>query len=430
MSDDNQNKDQTPAENTETANVAHTGDTKKDAPAKSAKPPTSAPVEEKAVQKPAPKQADEAQKSRAAPADEQKEKSGPAVWPLWIVLLILVITMGGGGFFVWKQFQGLTTFKQEVRQMQSQGNQSSDAELSAVKKEVESLNSKLSSTSHNLSMKQHELQTRLTNTANQVLQIGGTSRTEWLLAESEYLLRLANQRLNFEKDVPGALAILQSADVVLNESGDAGIYGVREQLKKEMLSLESQALVDQDGIYLEIEAIIALVEKLDQKVFASEPDAQTASLTQFAGAVAESSEAAPEGENKWSQWWSKLKKDLAPLVVFRKLDKPVEPLLSPEQSYYLKQNLRLMLEQAQLALMKKNQSLYEKSLEKAGEWVGTYFLRSNKTTDVLLSKLSALKNNEVNPVVPDISQSLLLLKERIAVLYRRGGANGSSTSEG
>ena len=55
-----------------------------------------------------------------------------------------------------------------------------------------------------------------------------------------------------------ALAILQAADLVLNESGDAGIYGVREQLKKETLALEVQALVDRDGIYLELEAIIGL----------------------------------------------------------------------------------------------------------------------------------------------------------------------------
>lgn len=428
MSEENQKKDQTPAGNNDPATAnkpagnpkpEKSADVKPDSAPKQAA--AAKPATEKAPPRPAP-----VKKETATPMDtESSEESGPVVWPLWVVILIIIITLGGGGYYVWSQFQGLAAFKQELKQAQSQGIQSSDEELSALKSELNTLSGSLNSTSQNLSMKQHELQTRLTQTANQMLQIGGTTRTEWLLAEAEYLLRLANQRLNFEKDVPGALAILQAADLVLNESGDAGIYGVREQLKKEILALEGQALVDRDGIYLELEAIIGLVEKLDQKVFASEPDAETGLNNSMAAADSTSEESA-----QWEKWWNKLKRDLAPMVVFRKLDKPVEPLLSPEQSYYLKQNLRLMLEQSQLALMKRNQSLYEKSLTKAGEWINTYFLRSNTHTELLLNKLKTLESRNVNPDVPDISQSLLLLKERIAVLYRRGNTGATSGSEG
>ena len=428
MSEENQKKDQTPARNNDPATASKPAENPKlekssDVKSDSAPKPSAAakPAPDKTPPRPA-----SVKKEAAMPIEtESSEESGPIIWPLWVVILIIIITLGGGGYYVWSQFQGLAAFKQELKQAQSQGIQSSDEELSALKSELSTLSGSLNSTSQNLSMKQHELQTRLTQTANQMLQIGGTTRTEWLLAEAEYLLRLANQRLNFEKDVPGALAILQAADLVLNESGDAGIYGVREQLKKETLALEGQALVDRDGIYLELEAIIGLVEKLDQKVFASEPDAETGLTHSMAAA-----DSTPEDAAQWEKWWSKLKRDLAPMVVFRKLDKPVEPLLSPEQSYYLKQNLRLMLEQSQLALMKRNQSLYEKSLTKAGEWINTYFLRSNTHTELLLNKLKTLESRNVNPDVPDISQSLLLLKERIAVLYRRGNTGATSGSEG
>ncbi len=356
------------------------------------------------------------------------------LWPLWLMILLLIIlmgAMGAAGFLGWKELQSLQSVKSDFAQIDAQlsaKGEQAKSDDQALRNDIKTLSDTIRGVTQDISRKQRQLQEGITTNANQILQIGGTTRTEWLLAEAEYLLRLANQRLNFEKDVAGALAILQAADEVLRDSGDAGIYGVREQLKKEVLALQSQALIDDDGIYLELEAIIGLLDQLEQKVYASEPDSETGkhgTLGKTDQMVSESPEQADAAsvQGDGDNWLHKLREDLSPLFVFRKMDQPVEPLLSPEQTYYLKQNLRLMLEQAQLALMKKHQSLFEKSIRKAYQWVDTYFLDSNRTTRVLLEKLAALKDEVVDPDLPTIAKSLNMLKERISLLSRRQAAD-------
>ncbi|PID43702.1 MAG: hypothetical protein CSB48_04735 [Proteobacteria bacterium] len=379
-----------------------------------------------------------AEPARPAIAPEPAtEKPKVRLWPLWVIILILFIIiagMGGAGFLGWKEMQSLKSGQPDYSLIDAKSEQAI-SDNQALRDEITSLNSSLSQVKKDVSRKQQQLQqikqnlqAGITTNATKILQIGGTTRTEWLLSEAEYLLRLANQRLHFEKDVAGTVAILQTADEVLHDSGDAGVYPVREQIKKEIVELKSQSLVDEDGIYLELEAVIGMLDQLDQKVFASEPESETGKngMNKQSQAEADTKADADIGLGITVQvdsdnWLQKLRQDLTPLFIFRKLDEPVEPLLSPEQTYYLKQNLRLMMEQAQLALMKKNQPLYEKSISKAYQWVATYFLDSNRKTKVLLENLEELKKQDVDPEIPVISESLTLLKERISELSRRSG---------
>src|SRR5690606_32604161 len=80
------------------------------------------------------------------------------------------------------------------------------------------------------------------------------------------------------------------------------------------------------------------------------------------------------GTNVLASLWQSIWQDLKQAVTIRRLDQPLPPLLAPEQHYYLKQNLRLMLEQASLALLDKNAEVYQASLTKAAAWLTQYFL--------------------------------------------------------
>ena len=77
--------------------------------------------------------------------------------------------------------------------------------------------------------------------------------------------------------------------------------------------------------------------------------------------------------------------------------------------YYVQQNLRLMLEQAQLALLQRSPGVYTRSLDKAVSWVDEYF-QLNETAQALLVSLRELQQLHVDPELPDISASLALLK--------------------
>ena len=98
----------------------------------------------------------------------------------------------------------------------------------------------------------------------------------------------------------------------------------------------------------------------------------------------------------------------------RRLDEPVKPLLSPDQSAWARLNLQLMIEQAELAVLRGHDNLYQQALDKALTSLDTWYDSSNNRITALRDTLTELKGRDINPELPDISRSLTLLKGRIA----------------
>ncbi|HEY5718335.1 MAG TPA: uroporphyrinogen-III C-methyltransferase [Motiliproteus sp.] len=262
----------------------------------------------------------------------------------------------------------------------------------------------------------NELQDRLTRAMQQISSIGTDSRRDWLLAEVEYLLRLANQRVLMENSAIGALALLKSADQILKETDDVSIYNVRKALAQDIAALEAVPHLDVDGTFLRLAALNGRIDQL-----------RLLPLTdrhQIPGMLKEITPAAVEAS--WQQGmaeaWSNAMDKLGKLIVIQHRNKPVEPLLSPEQNFFLKQNLHLMLEQAQLALLQGKQGSYDASLDKAGRWVATYFQKDDSTTQALVQAIKELQGIQVAPPLPDISGSLRQLKSYLTAQYNGKGA--------
>ena len=108
------------------------------------------------------------------------------------------------------------------------------------------------------------------------------------------------------------------------------------------------------------------------------------------------------------------------------MDEPVKPLLSPDQSAWARLNLQLMLEEAEMAVLRGNQPLYERALEKAITTVNDWYNSGNPEIRGLSSTLEELAGRNVDPELPDISKSLELLKERLA---GRTAGNGTENRE-
>ena len=247
--------------------------------------------------------------------------------------------------------------------------------------------------------------------SQQLHDLGARNRADWLLAEAEYLMHLANQRLLFEHDVRGAEAILIAADQVLSENDDPGLLRVRQALALEILSLQQTNMADIESVYLQLSAMIKSLDSLSEKALLKQEVDNTNKNEIIAGADSEAS------RFSWSGLWHEIWSDVQKVFIIRRLDHPVAPLLAPEQSYYLKQNLRLILEQTSLSLLDNNQETYQVSLEKASQWIQTYFDLENSETDVLLKRIEAMKHVSIKPAIPDISSSLRLLKGKIESMY-------------
>ena len=348
------------------------------------------------------------------PPTAGKRGNGAKLGLLALVLVILLaIAVAIVGYLGWQKIQ------QQQTQLSQVGSNSTT--LDQLESKVGELDQ---NRQQNLRMMRGEFdqyRQNLDNTLDKVLkelaQQQQADPREWLHAEAEYLLRLANQRLQLERDVKGAKALLNAADARLREADNPALVPIRRAIQSELASLDSVPVIDRTGLYLALmaqqEQLARLPLKQDiEEIAAGEGDAK------------------PTGG--WRQQLATLGSELKDLVTVRRHDQPLEALITPQQESYLRQNVRLLLEQAQLALLKSEPKLYQASLDKAIELVEGYYATDNDGVANSIDKLKSLRDNEVRPELPDISESSQLLKRLIEQRFGNDSGNqgGSGSQNG
>ena len=199
------------------------------------------------------------------------------------------------------------------------------------------------------------LQERLSDAIKQVEAGRNRSENDWRLAEAEYLLRLANQRVLMEKRAEGALALLKNTDQIIKELDDVSLYALRQALASDIATLEALPKLDVEGTYLRLTALIEQTK--DLPTLSLEQQRQ---LPELLNEIT-SNTVAPETQAAITSGFAKALAKLESLVVIQQHDKPVEPILSPDQGHYLRQNIQLLLEQSQLALLRQQSDIYKNS---------------------------------------------------------------------
>ncbi|TVP53633.1 MAG: hypothetical protein EA349_13395 [Halomonadaceae bacterium] len=321
-------------------------------------------------------------------------------------MVLLLIAALGLGLMQWHQWQQQQQLQQSQSQWQERlaglegGNKELRDDLRAERDSREQRLNRLASRIEGTRDQQSEMRRQIEHNAQALLGLGQRTRTDWLLAEAEYLMRLANQRLFFEGDFSGALAMLKSADQVLAETDDVGAYPVRQALAREVLALRAIDPVDQAGLYLRLDAAIDQLEQLTDQT-----------LTGYRGIT---DPAAQEDQENADNPWARIVDTLREIVVIRRMDQPVTALPSPQQSTQARLHLRLMLEEAGIAVLRRNQTVYERSLARAEQWLQQWYEADSPQVRALQNTLDELAQKQIDPPLPDISQSLELLKSRIA----------------
>lgn len=330
-----------------------------------------------------------------------------------LLALILVLLLGlGVALFAWNVWERLGTQQQRLAELETQaatateevaglqaqlveGEQSRDAELSAG---LESMQSEFS-------RYRSEVDEALDQVLAELSREQEADPREWLHAEAAYLLRLANQRLQLERDVEGAAALLRTADARLNEADNPALLSIRRAIASELAILDGVPQVDRTGLYLALDAQQQRIAQLPLSRELEEIPARSGI------------EEAPTG--RWQEQLSRFGQELKDLVVIRHHDEALEGLIAPEQESYLRQSARLLLEQAQLALLKEEQGLYEASLDKTLVLIDSYYDTESSEVQAVVERLQELKGANIQPELPDISGSQQALAEFIE---RRFGA--------
>jgi len=357
-------------------------------------------------------------KNLPAVKDQSPEHKKPKLLPLWIltiIALLLVISLACWNAWQWHQRQSLGQTIDQLRETTAEVKIQQNQMSNGATRSIQALQQEVSNLQKNLS----EQQRQVDYTAQALLDAGHRNRTDWLLAEAEYLLRIGNQRLQIEKDISGSLAALQSADEVLAESDDVGAFAVRAKLANEIMSLKSLTKVDQTGLFLKIQAAIESLAAIEQDAMITRMKAEDA---------ADAEQKA--NTSLWRKVWNQIKSAVSSAVAIRRLDEPVSPLLSPDQTAYLRLNVQLMLEQAGLAVLRRNQELYDTSLAQAADAVGRWYDQDDAKVDALADTIAELRERDIAPELPDISQSLDLLKARLDGRIEGGKASSGNSGSG
>ncbi|RTE64472.1 heme biosynthesis protein [Amphritea opalescens] len=353
--------------------------------------------------------------ANTAPPEKETPKKAKASWAGRIALLLALLAIAGVVYLYWLQLQSGDQLQQSQQNTTSELNGALTKSQQQFEQQISTLNQKLSALENKATQDQsnvNELQKRLTQSIQQVTAAQNNNREDWLLAEVEYLLRLANQRVLMEQTPRGALQLLRSADKILSETDDVTIYEIRKAVAADIAALEAVPELDTEGVFLRLGALSTQVDQL-QVIPLTEQHKLPDLLDQM-----NSEEFASSWSSDIKQAWATLSDKASQLIVIQDRSEPVEPLLSPQQSYYLQQNLHLMLEQAQLSLLQRKPKSYLNSLTKAQQWVGTYFEQNDSNTQALLKALNELEQVDVAPQMPNISGSLAALKHYVKAMRK------------
>lgn len=350
-----------------------------------------------------------------AGAASNHSRRGPSALIAWFTLLLLIVLAAAIAWIVREGQLKAAALEQRLAQLEiiTRKDQAAIEETGErLERELDDalqkLESEVAQQGAGFSQALHEVKSQLDGQQKALARFSPSDRHSWLLAEAGHLLRLANQRLVMAGDPVAAQALLSSADGVLRELDDPGLHAVRAALAADVAALRAVEKVDVEGIYLRLAALIEQAQKLVIFQFpepAPRPDPQ----------------AAANWEGNLRQAIKSAFTRLSDYIIVRRRDTPMQALMDPQWESLVRQNLRMLLEQAQVALLSGNQTLYAASLERAQHWVAQ-FRDSDAAAGAISGEIAQLETLTIEIPQPDISRSQQALDEAIAARLQPTGA--------
>lgn len=361
-----------------------------------------------------------------APAKPARTRSHP--WALSLVLLLLIMmALGGVGYwFGWPwvqaQWQRLDGIENQLAALAAEKAQPlpdvpalarTAAETSvgnAVGKLEADWRRDLAAWQARQSAERAEstrqVSDRMSRVESQMDRLLAVDRRAWLGQEAVFLTRLAGQRLLVARDVEAALSLLQQADDLLRDTGEPRFESARLALARDRAALAAVPRVDQVGLYARLSA---LIEQLDSLQIAFQRETPPVPQADRAG------------EGLWegvSARWQAALATLSDHLVIRHRSDDIAQLMTPEWAALARQNGRMLLEQAQIAMLSANQPLYEQSLARARDFVSVFREQDVDRVASILEEIAQLEQEAVSPDLPDLIESRSLLEAQIERLGR------------
>jgi len=311
----------------------------------------------------------------------------------------------------WSTHTRFNRLREDVARTLQKDN-ASNAETAQTVREVQEAAKELQVKVGVLENRQTEAQSQQA-ALEQMYQDISKNRDEWALSEIEQVLSTASQQLQLAGNVQGALIALQNADRSLSRSDKPQFITIRRAIARDIEKLKALPSVDQPGMALRIDNVISQID--DLPLLSDEKPAEPIAPTRVNPARTKGAAApAPVAErtlgqrvtDTWRDWSHEMWDDIRQLIRVRTVDNPDALMLSPTESYFVRENLKLRLLNARLALLSRNEGTFRDDLNTAQQMLVKYFDTKARSTQAAQALLRQVQANNVTIDVPDLSESL------------------------
>lgn len=263
------------------------------------------------------------------------------------------------------------------------------------------------------------LESKLAETQSQSLALEtmyqelSSTRDERLLVEIEQAVSIAMQQLQFAGNIEAALIALQSADARLARATQPRFIPVRKLILRDIDRLKAMPGADVTGLSLKIESVVTAADALPL-AFEQRPKAQAIKPAAVA--------AAPDaGSAYWHALGGDLWRELRQLIRVERIDHRDPLLLSPTQSFFLRENLKLRLLNARLALLQRDGKTFRDEIRQSREQLERHFDTHAKPVEVAQATLKMLAATDVSFDVPGLAETLAVLR---SIKFAPAGSGG------
>ena len=311
----------------------------------------------------------------------------------WLFVAIAALALAGWQWFETRQ--RLVDVQQELSQKLAEFDTANKEDRGAQKlsrEQIDGLQARLGAVDGKLA----EFQAQST-TLQALYQDIARSREELALIEVEQAIVLAGQQLQLAGNLPVAVLALQTADAQLARLDRPAHLALRKALAKDLARLNALPFVDMSGISLRLEQVLVGVDKLPLVSY-GRPE-KTAE-----------NEIAAESKTWWQRTGGAVWQEMKGLIRIQRFDREDVALLAPGQGYLLRENLKLRLLNARLALFARDQWTFRNELKVAQDMLNRHFEANDKAVQTAQTTLRQMTASEINVELPTLNDSQAALR--------------------
>ena len=332
------------------------------------------------------------------------KKSGTG---LSLLAILIALGVGGAGYYFGQQ--QVDEFQQKLTALEAQINNKTvvsapaqevkfdTTQISQLESANKAMQNKIAQVEELINAKSHEL-VGLQSQINKVsAQANAQQPTDWLFSESDFLLNNALRKLVLDNDVDTAVSLLKLADETLAKVNNSQSAAIRSAINQDLKQLLSVAGVDQNAVMQKLSQLANTVDELPV-LDVNFGDDQNA--TKLSDSLSDWAENAEKSATSFLNHF---------IRISPKHGADRKELLAPNQDIYLRENIRLRLQLAIMAVPRQQNELYKQSLEAVASWIRSYFDTNAEVTQSFLKSVDELSEVSIYVDVPSQLQSLSML---------------------